>query len=59
MGDKEKSIHFTCSTDFLEEVEEYRWQNRIASRNETMRLLIERGLEAMPVKPKKPVAGAP
>jgi hypothetical protein len=23
-----------------------------------MRLLIERGLEAMPVKPKKPVAGA-
>jgi hypothetical protein len=32
--------------------------NRIASRNETMRLLIERGLEAMPVKPKKPVAGA-
>jgi hypothetical protein len=25
MGDKEKSIHFTCSADFLEEVEEYRW----------------------------------
>lgn len=43
--DKNTQILLTLSKELLEKIEDYQFKNRIPSRSETIRLLLEKGLE--------------
>jgi metal-responsive CopG/Arc/MetJ family transcriptional regulator len=52
MPTEKPKILFVADEDLIERIEDFRYSNRIPSRSETIRILVEAGLKAKP-KPSK------
>jgi len=53
MPSEKPHIVFVADEDLLKRIEDFRFDNRISSRSEAIRLLIEAGLKAKVKTPKK------
>jgi metal-responsive CopG/Arc/MetJ family transcriptional regulator len=53
MPTEKPKILFVADEDLIEKIEDFRYENRIPTRSEAIRKLIENGLKVKPRKPKK------
>lgn len=53
MPSEKPHIVFVADDDLLNRIEDFRFDNRINSRSEAIRILVEAGLKAKPKTPKK------
>jgi len=53
MPSEKPHIVFVADDELLERIEDFRFDNRISSRSEAIRILVEAGLRAKPKPPKK------
>lgn len=53
MPTEKPKILFVADEELIERIEDFRFDNRINSRSEAIRILIEAGLKAKPKTPKK------
>jgi metal-responsive CopG/Arc/MetJ family transcriptional regulator len=53
MPTKKDILAFPADADLLKRIDDYRYENRIPSRSEAMRRLIEEGLQALEKKGSK------
>lgn len=53
MPTKKPLITLVVDEKFLEKIDDFRFDNRISSRSEAVRILVEAGLKAKPKTPKK------
>ena len=54
MPTKKDILAFPADADLLKRIDDYRYENRIPSRSEAMRQLIEEGLQAQEKRAGKP-----
>jgi len=59
MPTKKDTLCFPADADLLKRIDDYRCENRIPSRSEAMRRLIEEGLQAQKVSEGKPKSKTP
>jgi len=53
MPTEKPKMLFVADEKLIQEIEDFRYENRIPSRSQAIRILIQAGLEAKPKPPKK------